>query len=263
MRKLAWMSALLFVVSCDSGSQEPAELVVDDEEGTVFFDQDRLLEGAIDLSDEAAQVDCVGATEEEKALPFHPRRLMGQVLAPDGRMAKFDERWWQRLIPTAHAAPLEGELPVAEIAVRLTNVDERGEPVDDGLRETTTNIFGQWCIHLPEDVEFGPTLMVIAESDEYRLRRPVLHQNDVDIYSQPEALVQLVIEEGLLLTRLDVDTYLNLDVMAQTAVDLLQPVTVRSGAGLDSLLARLDTTMRDDPRLMAAVERVHRAGDEE
>lgn len=239
-------------LGCRKSEDEP----VIEHEPASFFDEEGLFEGALDLSEESGPVDCAGATEEEQADPTHPRQLRGLVLAPDGRLASRREPLWQRFIPTAHAAPLDGELPVSEIDVILTYVDERGEPIGEVLRETVTDAFGQWCIQMPESAEFGPTLMLIASADKYRLRRPVLHRNDLDIYSQPEALLRLLVEEGFLITDLGVDSYINLDVMAQSAVDLLQPVSVRPGAGLESLLARLEYTLRKDRRLMAAFERI-------
>lgn len=240
-------------VACRKGEEEPT---TPSEEIESFFDEAELFEGAVDLSEEGGPVDCAGATEEEQADPDHPRQLRGQVLAPDGRLAVFRESFWQRLIPTAHGAPLDGELPVGDIPVVLTYVDERGEPEGDILMETTTNSFGQWCIQMPDSAEFGSALMLMASADEHRLRRPVLHRDDLDIYSQPEALIRLLVEEGLLITDLSVESYINLDVMAQTAADLFNPVSVRSGAGVESLLARLDHHLREDQRLMAAIERV-------
>lgn len=265
--RVALLGFLLLPLSCESDSlpQEEAEL----EEGD-FFDSQRLLDGAVDLGDEAARVTCVGATEEEQSQTFHPRILRGVVLAPASALAMVPD--YSRSSPSetpsllerffiskAHAAPLEGESLVMEQRVFLTRVDETGEPVGEVLLETKTTVLGEFCFRLPDDLEYGPTLMVIAESETHRLRRPLLHQNDIDIYSQPEALVRLLVEEGFLLTDLDVDTYLNLDVMAQTAVDLLNPVTVDTNAGLDSLLARLDRRMREDERLMEALERVRAA----
>lgn len=242
------------VVACRKDDDE-REAFEESEPGS-FFDEEGLFEGAIDLSEEGGPVDCAGASEEEQADPDHPRQIRGLVLAPDGRLAAVRKSLWQRLIPTAYAAPLDGELPVSDVPIVLTYVDERGEAAGKPLMETRSDSFGQWCIQLPDSAEFGPTLMLMASTDDHRFRRPVLHRNDLDIYSQPEALLRLLVEEGLLITELSVDSYINLDVMAQTAVDLFKPVRVRSGAGVDSLLARLEHGMRRDERLMAAIERV-------
>jgi len=233
---------LLWLGACEP---DPDNGPSEEPEG-VFFDEDLLFEGATDLATE--ELACVGESD---------RMLRGMVLAPDGRMALRSPTLLDRLMPTAHAAPLEGELPVAGVVVSLTTVDERGEPAGDPLVETETNAAGLWCVAMPDDVEFGPATMLIARHGEHRLRRPVLHGDDLDIYSQPEALVRLLVEEGLLVTEIDVDSYLNLDVMAQTAVDLLRPQTPRPGAGLDSLLDRLQRAMSEDARLMAAIERLY------
>lgn len=243
-----------------SGDQGAAESLESGEEGLEeagdFFDAERLMQGAEDIGGEDERVSCVGAREEEAENLFHPRMIRGVVLAPSGQWAMNSKTWWDWVVPTAHAAPLEGELPVADVVIRLMRVDAIGEPVGEAILSTEATVWGEFCFRLPDELEYGPTLMLIAEGGERRLRRPVLHQNDVDIYSQPEALVRLLVEEGFELTSLDVDTYLNLDVMAQTAVDLLNPVELRSEAGLESLLARLDRTMREDERLMRALERL-------
>ena len=248
---------------CEEGEDPSSEVAAELQEVGEFFDPDRLLEGALDLGDRSARVECVGATEEERESLFHPRIVRGQVLAPRGELAERRDPLWDRLIPSAHAAPLEGELPVANAEIQLVEVDGIGEPLGEPILKTRSNVVGEFCLRLPDQVEFGPQVMLIALSEDRRLRRPLLHRNDVDIYSQPEALVRLLVEEGISLEDLDIDSYLNLDVIAQTAVDLLAPVTVRPEAGLESLLSRLDREMREDRRLMGALERVYEAAQAE
>ncbi|RAL20496.1 hypothetical protein DL240_16995 [Lujinxingia litoralis] len=226
------------------------------EGGGFAFDESLLLEGAESLSEQVPPASCVGATEEEARVEGHPSILRGVVLAPQGQLAR-RSNLLEYLIPTAHAAPLEGELPVDGAEVALYRVDGRGEPAGEALVRTTTDRAGQWCVRMPDDAEFGPQLMLIATAGERRLRRPVLHRADLDLYSQPEALLRLIVEEGLSLNQLTIATYLNLDVMAQSAVDLIAPVSVEGAHGVESLLARLQQTMAEDPRLSQALERLY------
>ena len=246
---LLGLTLLALLSGCDGDEATPAPAP---EASEGFFDEDLLFDGAIDLASET--LECVGESD---------RMLRGFVLAPDGRLAmqrhgpaRHLRHLGDVLVPKAHAAPLEGELPVPGVVVTLTRTDDIGEPTGEALVQTETNAQGAFCLAMPEDLEFGPTTMLIASHGELRLRRPVLHENDLDIYSQPEALLRLLVAEGFELSTLDVPTYLNLDVIAQTAVDLLRPVTLRPGGGLSSILHRLEETMRQDERLMATLERL-------
>ncbi|TXD36649.1 hypothetical protein FRC98_12530 [Lujinxingia vulgaris] len=271
--RVGLFAALLLLAACDRPADAPVEessqasgdeasgddlLMPEDEEGQggFAFDEDLLLEGAESLSDQAPPAECVGATAEEASAESHPRILRGLVLAPQGKLAHRTDLL-ELLIPSAHAAPLEGELPVADARVALYEGDARGEPAGEPLIETISDRAGQWCVRLPDGVAFGPQLLLVASAGEHRLRRPVLHANDLDLYSQPEALLRLLIEEGLTLDALSTPTYLNLDVMAQSAVDLIEPVQVEGTSGLESLLARLHKTMAEDARLKEAIARLY------
>lgn len=266
MARVAGLVAVLLLGGCersttdipkgDPAAAEHDGLLMPEGEGEgggFAFDEGRLLEGAESLSAQAPPAECVGATPEEANAESHPRILRGLVLAPQGKLAR-RPNLLEHLLPHAHAAPLEGELPVADTRVALYMGDERGEPTGEPLTETVSDRAGQWCVRLPDETSFGPRLLLMASNGERRLRRPVLHAADLDLYSQPEALLRLIIEEGLTLDSLSIATYLNLDVMAQSAVDLLQPVQVEGTSGLESLLARLQKTMSEDPRLSEALE---------
>ncbi|TXC69473.1 hypothetical protein FRC91_17940 [Bradymonadales bacterium TMQ1] len=272
--RLGLIMALLLLVACDPPADAPLDeslqapgdevpgddlLMPEAEEGQgggFAFDEELLLEGAESLSAQAPPAECVGATEEEARAESHPRMLRGLVLAPQGKFAR-GPHLLELLIPSAHAAALEGELPVANARVALYEGDARGEPVGEPLIETVSDRAGQWCVRLPDGVAFGPQLLLIASAGDHRLRRPVLHAADLDLYSQPEALMRLLIEEGLTLDAISTASYLNLDVMAQSAVDLIEPVRVEGTSGLESLLARLHKTMSEDARLKEAIGRLY------
>lgn len=271
--RVGLFAALLLLAACDRSADAPVEessqapggeasggdlLMPEAEEGQggFAFDEALLLEGAESLSEQAPPAECVGATEEEARAESHPRILRGLVLAPQGKFARHSDLL-ELLIPSAHAAPLEGELPVADARVALYEGDARGEPVGQPLIETVSDRAGQWCVRLPDDAEFGPRLLLVASAGEHRLRRPVLHAADLDLYSQPEALMRLLVEEGLTLDAISTASYLNLDVMAQSAVDLIEPVQVEGTSGLESLLSRLHKTMADDARLKEAIARLY------
>ncbi len=199
------------------------------------------------------EVDCPGLDVDDP-LTGRARLVRGQVFAPQGRLADVWQPWWSPPVQFAHAEPGQGEEIVAGARVWLTEADDRGEPDGEILRETTTNDSGRWCLHVPEDIRFGPALLVIAEGDEERLRRPVLQPTTVDIYARPEALLRLLIEEGHHLTELDTATYIHLDVSAQSVVDQSSELVPRPGAGLASYLDRLKETMGDDRALRQAID---------
>lgn len=224
-----------------------------------------------EASDEGApafggDVDCPGFSADDPSAD-RARLVYGQLLAPDGRLADASPRWWVPTFATAHADQadqIDGESPVAQRRVWLTRADERAEPIGDVLAQTTTDDQGRWCFQVPEDTRFGPTLLVIAEGDEERLRRPVLQSGLLDLDARAEALVRLLVEEGHQFTKLDTDTYNQLDAMARALLDRSPDLKARADAGLASFIDRLNETMEIDRPLMEAIDEAHIAsGDHE
>lgn len=223
------------------------------DEGGGFFDEDLLLEGALDLRDHLPE--CVGASSDELERPDHPAIIRGQVLAPAARLARpsFFPQW---LVPSAHAAPLEGELPVANVRVALYR-QEKGEPVGPTLIETRTNVVGAWCMRIPDGAEAGTGLILVATSidSRLRLRRLFALPGDVDISSFSEAFVELLVEEEIDLEALPRATFLNMEVLASTAIDLLNPVVIEEGEGLAEAMTKIRKSLRQDPRFTAILAR--------
>lgn len=215
-----------------------------------FFDDESLLEGAIDIAAEEAEVVCVGQGGRE---------VRGMVLAPHARLAR---RWqfpdW--LVGRAEASPLEGELPVGGVAVRLYRVDGRGGQVGDAFARTQTSSSGRYCLRLPDDVEPGPTVMVEAsatsEGREYRLRRMLLNAEDGDLHLASESFVQVLLENSVDLERAPLVSLMNLEVFAQTAVDLLNPVALSDEGGVEAGVALVKATLLEDARFSTGLSRL-------
>lgn len=216
-----------------------------------FFDDESLLEGAIDIAAEEAEVVCVGQGSRE---------VRGMVLAPHARLAA---RTWQFpdwLVGRAEASALEGELPVGGVAVRLYRVDGRGKQVGEALARTQTSSSGRYCLRLPDDVEPGPTVMVEAsatsEGREYRLRRMLLNAEDGDLHLASESFVQVLLENSVDLERAPLVNLMNLEVFAQTAVDLLNPVVLSDEGGVEAGVALVKATLLEDARFSTGLSRL-------
>jgi hypothetical protein len=232
---------------------EQALVLPADEQGGGFFDEGLLLEGAVDIRD--AIPECIGASQAELELPDHPSILRGHVLAPSGRFAsRFHFPDW--LVGKAHASELDGELPVADVRVALYR-HEKGEPVGPTLVETRTNFAGAWCMRMPEGFEAGPDLLLVATTAKSRdrLRRLFALPGDVDISPTSEGFVQVLVEDEIDPATVSVPVYLNMEVLANTAVDLLHPVAFVEDDDLREAIARVKKSLRRDERFAAIVAR--------
>lgn len=195
-----------------------------------------------------ATEECPGATAEEAALDYHPRILRGEVSAPPGAMSS---RGWLDgwFVETAHAAPLEEEQSVRGATVELYRVDADGDRTGEPLREATTDGSGEYCMKLPEGVDPSSTLMAEARFDDARMRRVVVSQFATDIYSTSEALLRLLRDHNVDFTELPTETYFNLESMAATAVDLLDPIELDPADGVDEAVAQILKVLEEDERI--------------
>lgn len=208
------------------------------------------LEGFFEV--EQAADDCPGATVEEADLDYHPRILRGEVSAPPGAQ---DQGAWLDgwLIGEATAAPLEEEQPVSGAPVVLYRVGPSGERRGELLRRTETGADGQWCMKLPEGADFGADLFAEATVGEAKLRRSVPSEMSTDIYSASEALTALLVDENVDFTEIPTATYFNMESIAATAIDLLEPVELDRGDGVEEAVQKIRQVLEDDERLMEIV----------
>ena len=202
-----------------------------------------------------AAKNCPGATQEQVQREYHPRLLRGRVLAPQAKLA---DSWLDVVVPSAHAAPLEDEQPVAGATVELYSIDTAGERVGDVLRTTETNEKGEWCVGLPKGVDPGTDLMLRASSEQAELRRLVANDISTDIYTGTEAIIQLLEDREIDFHRIPTHAYINMEAIADTAVDLLEPVELADDDNVASMVTRIRDTLADDERFSEKLEALPR-----
>lgn len=222
-----------------------------------FFDDESLLEGAVDIAAEEAEVVCVG----------EGREVRGIVLAPYARLAvKSSKSQWKFpdwLVGVAEASPLDGERPVAGALVRVYRVDARGVQVGEDFVSTRTSGGGRFCVRLPDGVQAGSTIVVEASAESegktHRLRRLLINAEDADLHLAPESFVQLLLENGVNLESAPLTSLMNLEVFAQTAVDLLNPIELSDEGGIEDGLELVKKTLLEDARFSAGLERLKKS----
>ncbi len=263
---LAVFSATAFsLAGCDSGQQpgEPlagqsATLSADAEnqlgielEGVEggFFDDESLLEGAVDIAAEEKEVVCVG----------EGRDVRGVVLAPHAQMA-INWQFPNWLVGTAEASPLKGELPVGDVQVRLYRADGKGAPFGEDLASTRTTSSGRFCLRLPRNVEPGATVFIEAsaktDGKTHRLRRLLINAEDADLHLASESFVQILLENRVDLTHAPLANLMNLEVYSQTAIDLLNPIELNDEGGIKAGLKLVKKTLLSDERFAAGLKRL-------
>jgi hypothetical protein len=143
-----------------------------------------------------------------------------------------------------------------ERPIRGATIEIRLDRPDDVLVSTQTNASGDWCLSAPGDAEFGVELLVRAETPRGRLRRPIVTPLRQIVSVRSEALVRLLDKRPRLWGRLSRAGYLNLQAIASTAVDLLDPVQWQHVESLDVVARRMEETMAADRRLQVELERL-------
>ena len=192
-------------------------------------------------------VDCPGATPKQLEVENHPRVVRGRVVAPQGKLA-FDFSLTDWLVSEANAAPLEDEQPVAHVTVELYRIGADGNRSGQILRSTETDSEGRWCMGLPDGVDPGISLMVRASGDRLTLRRILAIRAAGDISTGSEAIIQTLQERSVDFAEMPLETYLNLEAVADSAVDLLDPVEINDSDRTEDLVERIRQTLRNDRR---------------
>jgi hypothetical protein len=124
------------------------------------------------------------------------------------------------------------------------------------VAEATTDSSGEWCVDLPDETEFGVTLIATSEWDGVPLRRSLVASRGQIISVRSEALHRALIGRVDRPESLSSATYLNLQAIASTAIDLLDPVRRREGESPDDLVDRAEGRLREDPRFSERLERL-------
>jgi hypothetical protein len=188
---------------------------------------------------------CPGATQQQAQQEYHPRVLRGRVLAPHAKLAG---SWLDVFVSTAHAAPLEDEQPVSGATVELYQIDASGAQIGDVLRTTQTNAKGEWCVGLPDGVDTGTDLMLRASSEAATLRRLAASEISTDIYTGTEALVRILEARDVDFHQIPTETYVNMEAIADSAVDLLDPVELTADDDVPTMVAKIRETVLADER---------------
>lgn len=227
MKLLASTLALSFAAACES---KPTS------NESSFFNPESLEEGTVEVGDDFSSVPCAGQGSIA---------LRGQVLAPAGRLARSTPRGlsdW--LVPSAHAAPLEGEMVVANVEVTLF---DRTQP-DTVWATTTTDAIGRYCVYLPDEVQPSVDVMIRARTGPTQLRRVVTHREATTVSLSSEALAQIL--EAHALSR---DAAINLETLSDTAIDILDPVTLEAESTATSV-ERVKSVMLNNDRVKKLLE---------
>ncbi len=211
--------------------------------------------GSPDKNESPPAKSCPGATQAQADRDYHPRVLKGRVMAPHAELAS---SWTDIFVSTAHAAPLEDEQPVADATVELYRIDRTGEQVGDTLQTTETNTDGEWCLGLPDGIEPGHDLMLRARGSDATLRRLAISEISTDLYTGTEAIVRLLQAREVDFHAIPEPTYLNMESVADTAVDLLEPVSLDAGDDIDALVTEIQTTLTRDARFSKKLESLPR-----
>ncbi len=179
--------------------------------------------------------------------------VRGRVLLPvfEGEDSESDAGHRPDQIRDANIGrPRRRERPASDVEVRL----DRLETSEQSLVSTRTNASGEWCLSAAEGVELDVELIARAETSRGTLRRSVVTPLRQVISVRSEALTRVLNERSALRAVMSPASYLNLQAVASTAVDLLEPVQWQSVESLDTIAARMRETIEDDRRFQSSVD---------
>ena len=156
------------------------------------------------------------------------------------------------LVPDLRASPDAGgevrrEVPAREVAVSVANGGE--------ALKTQTDANGRWCVDLDER-ETGMALVATATVDGAELRRPVITREGQIISVRSEAVLQVLSERVGDRSSVPPAVFLNLEAIASTATDLLQPIDWRGGKSVETVVEKVVARIAEDPRFAETLERL-------
>lgn len=139
------------------------------------------------------------------------------------------------------------EVPAREVRVTLSG---EGKTVD-----TRTDANGRWCLGIGER-DPGMTLVARAEVDGTPLRRPVITRKGQIISVRSEAVLRVLEQRLGDLSAVSPAVFLNLEAVASTATDLLDPIDWRDAESIASVVEKVETRIAGDSRFTETLERL-------
>ena len=253
------LAATLLFTACQPSSEDHAETtelpaqqtsqVVFDEPDSGGFFGAGLVEDATSLGSDFTVVACVGATPEEQNNLEHPRVIRGQVVSPFGRIASWSPV--DLLIPSAFAVPVEGENTVAEVDVQLMTLQPDGRP-SKVLSKTTSDALGRFCFKLPDGADYGAMLGLVATYGDESLRAVVLSRGHGNLSLTSDVVLSLYLQKHALDLPNARARLINLHTLADSAVDLLEPVTLEDDDNLITGRQKIKEHLLKDLRFSAS-----------
>lgn len=164
--------------------------------------------------------------------------VRGRVLVPD---------WLVEGAPATRsdvgsAPEARREVPARDVSVTIR---ESGEAVEIATADTDSK--GRWCVDVGDN-DLGMSLIARASIGDGELRRPVITKYGQVISLRSESVLRILEAEFEQLSVISPAAYLNLEAIASTAVDLLDPVEWSEGETSRTALQKVESHLRRDRR---------------
>lgn len=177
--------------------------------------------------------------------------VAGQVLRPEWRQTAGQAAPDAASTDTEAPAVERRATPAPKIPVRLYRHKQ-----EETLARGRTDAKGRWCLRVDGEIGFGVDLLAEATLEDVRLRRPVITRSGQVISLRTEALVRLLVDRQIDLAEVPRPVYLNMEAMAATAVDLIDPVDWRADETLQTGVERAADRLAADERLAKKLQRL-------
>lgn len=178
------------------------------------------------------------------------RRIRGRVLVPVLSEEGADSGLENRRGPGGRL-----ERPAKEVDISVYAVGS-----EEVLAEATTDASGRWCVVLPSGREVGTELVAEATIAEKGYRRAIVAEHGQNISVRSEALHRVLASKdssnGTDISSLPPAVYLNLETVASTAADLVDPTGWQRGATLASAPERLEAQLMENERFLEQLDRL-------